>query len=234
VPRVCVIGSANVDYTMALPRLPQPGETVLGGTLLVNMGGKGANQALAARRLGAEVELIGCVGDDAAGADARERLAAAGIEVGGLRAVAGVATGTALILVDETGRNEIAVASGANHRLTVAMVEAHADAIARADVVVCQLETPVEVVRWALAAARRHGVTTILNPAPVADLPEALYRDVDFLTPNETEASALSGLQVADAESARAAAQRLVERGARTVVVTLGDQIGRASCRERV
>jgi len=127
VPRVCVIGSANVDYTVALPRLPSRGETVSGGTLLVNLGGKGANQAVAARRLGGEVRMIGCVGDDTDGRRIRESLAAAGIGVDGLSLSREAATGTALIMVDAQGHNQIAVAPGANHRLTVEMVAPHAE-----------------------------------------------------------------------------------------------------------
>ena len=223
-PRVCVIGSANVDYTVALPRLPSPGETVSGGTLLVNLGGKGANQAVAARRLGGEVRMIGCVGDDADGRRIRESLAAAGIGVDGLLASREAATGTALIMVDAQGRNQIAVAPGANHRLTVEMVAPYAESIAWADIVACQLETPLAVVRWALGEARRHGVTTILNPAPVQPLDAEILALVDFLTPNEHEAARLAGIAVDSLESARAAAGRLLALGAGAVLVTLGER----------
>jgi len=214
VARVCVIGSANLDFTMALPRLPGAGETVIGGTLLVNRGGKGANQAVAARRLGGEVRMIGCVGQDPAGAEIREALRALGIDAEGLTAVPGVATGTALILVDADGRNQIGVASGANHRLTVDMVRPHEGIVAWAEVLLCQLEIPLPVVRWALETARRHGVTTILNPAPMQALGDEVLALADYLTPNEVEAR--------DLESAREAAEGLLARGARRVVVTLG------------
>lgn len=223
-PRVCVIGSANVDYTLGLPRLPRAGETVLGGTLLVNLGGKGANQAVAARRLGAEVRLIACVGQDSAGAELTRRLAALGIGMDGVITVPDAATGTALIMVDAEGRNQIGVAPGANSRLSVEMAAAHADAIRWADVLVCQLETPLPVVRWALAEARCHRVTTVLNPAPVLPLSDDLLGLVDYLTPNAREADALADLEVGDPESARQAARRLCARGARAVVVTLGEQ----------
>ncbi len=223
-PRVCVIGSANVDYTLALPRLPRPGETVLGGTLVVGMGGKGANQAVAARRLGAEVRFIGCVGQDSAGAEVKARLEAARIDVGGVATVADAATGTALILVDREGRNQIGVAPGANHRLTVEMMEPHEPAIAWAEVLVCQLESPLPVVRWALERARRHGVTTVLNPAPAQPLSDDLLALVDCLTPNEHEAGVLAGLEVSEPEAARAAALHLLGRGVGSVVVTLGAQ----------
>ncbi len=223
-PRICVIGSANADHTLALPRLPRPGETVSGGTLLTDLGGKGANQAVAARKLGAAVRMLGAVGDDRAGAEMRERLDALGIDVSGLVTVTGVATGTALIFVDAEGRNEIGVAPGANHRVTVEMLAPHAPAIGWADVLVCQLETPLSVVRWALGEAQRHHVRTILNPAPVCALPDGLLDLVAYLTPNETEAAALAGLPVADLDSARGAGRRLLERGAATVIVTLGGE----------
>jgi ribokinase len=221
-PRVCVVGSANVDFTVALPRLPSPGETISGGTLLVNLGGKGANQAVAARRLGGEVKMIGCVGDDADGRRIGEGLAAAGIGVEGLLVSRDASTGTALIMVDAQGRNQIAVAPGANHRLTVEMVTPFTETIAWADVVVCQLETPLTVVRWALGEARRRNIATILNPAPVQALGPEIVFLTDYLTPNEHEAAALAGITVDSLESAREAALRLRGRGAGAVLVTLG------------
>ena len=223
-PRVTVVGSANVDFTVALSRLPRPGETVSGGTLLVNHGGKGANQAVAARRLGADVRMVGCVGDDSSGAAIRAALAGQGIGIDGLVAVESAASGTALIAVDAEGRNQIAVAPGANHRLTVEMARAHEDDIAWAQVLLCQLETPIAVVRWALETARRHGVETILNPAPAQPLSDEILGLAGYLTPNEGEAAALSGLPVADLDSAREAAARLAARGAGRVIVTLGAQ----------
>jgi len=224
VPRVCVIGSANVDFTMALPRLPRVGETVSSGTLLVNRGGKGANQAVAARRLGAEVRMIGCVGDDDSGRGIRRGLAEEGIGVDGIVTSSEAATGTALIFVDREGRNQIGVAPGANHRLTVEMARAGEEAIAWAQVVVTQLEVPVPVVRWALETARRHGILTVLNPAPVQELSDELLALVTYLTPNAGEVAALTGIEVQDLDSGRQAAARLCERGAGTVIITLGEQ----------
>ena len=223
-PRVTVVGSANVDFTVALSRLPRPGETVTGGTLLVNHGGKGANQAVAARRLGAEVRFIGCVGDDSSGERIRAGLAAEGIDVDGLLTVDDAATGTALIAVDADGRNQIAVAPGANHRLTVDMVRERESSIAWAQVLLCQLEVPLPAVRWALECARRAGVTTIVNPAPVRPLDDEFFRLADYLTPNEGEAGALSGSEVTDQDSARDAALRLKQRGAGRVLLTMGGQ----------
>ncbi len=220
-PRVCVIGSANVDHAVTVPRLPRPGETVTGGDLLRDLGGKGANQAVAARRLGAEVRMLGGVGADPAGEEIRARLAALGIGVDGLVTVPSP-TGAALIVVDAAGANQIAVAPGANHALTVEALAAHAEAIAWADVVVCQLEIPLPVVRWALSEARRRGVETLLNPAPAQELDDELLRLTRYLTPNEGEAGRLSNIEVTGLETARKAGERLVERGAAVVIVTLG------------
>ena len=214
---VLVVGSANVDFTLALERLPEPGETVSEGTLLVARGGKGANQAVAARRLGAEVRLIGCVGDDASGREVRAALAEEGIGVAGIASTAQAPTGTALILVDRAGRNQIGVAPGANRALTVAHVYARGEDFAWAEVVVASCEIPLECVAAALELARRHGATTILNPAPVPRASIERLDLVDYLTPNAGEAARLSG-----AAGEEAAADALVARGAGTVIVTLG------------
>jgi ribokinase len=222
---VLVVGSANVDYAMAAPRLPAPGETVTGGTLLISQGGKGANQAVAARRLGAEVRFIGCVGDDAAGAAIRARLAAEGIDVSGMFSTPEAASGTALIVVDPEGRNQIAVAPGANHRLSAEMVAARRDHFAWPDVVMCPLELPPATVAWTLREARSRGALTVFNPAPVQPLPDDIWPAVDYLTPNEGEAARLSG-GMRDAEAAAAA---LLARGVGTVVVTLGAR-GAVAC----
>jgi ribokinase len=223
VPRVAVVGSVNLDFTVALPRLPRAGETVSGGTLIVNGGGKGANQAMAARRLGSDVRMIGCTGHDRSGADIRASLGAAGIDVEAFSAVPEAATGAALILVDSAGQNLIGVAPGANHRLSVEMVRPHEAVIAWAQVLLCQLEVPVPVVHWALETARRHGVMTILNPAPVQSLSDELLALVDYLTPNGIEAGMLADSEVDDIDSARRAAERLLARGVHHVIVTLGE-----------
>jgi ribokinase len=190
--------------------------------LLVNHGGKGANQAVAARRLGAEVRLIACVGEDAAGRAIRDALAAEGIDVAGVATTAEAATGTALIVVDAEGRNQIAVAPGANRRLDVPMVAGRRADFEWAQVLVCQLETPVDTVRWALEEARRCGAITILNPAPVPDSPIDVWPLVDYLTPNAGEAERLGGVRVSDRASAGDAARALQRYGVGVVVVTLG------------
>lgn len=228
--RVLVVGSANVDFTVAASRLPGVGETVSGGTLLVNHGGKGANQAVAARRLGAQVRFVACVGDDASGRDIRAALRAEGIGVDGMMVTGEAATGTALIVVDGEGRNQIAVAPGANWRLSVEHVRSRADDFAWAQVVLCQLETPLETLELALGEARRRGLVTVLNPAPVREgMSDDVWRRVDYLTPNEGEAARLSGVPVQDARSAGAAGRALRDRGVGTVIVTLGAQ-GSVAC----
>ncbi|HEV8672464.1 MAG TPA: ribokinase [Methylomirabilota bacterium] len=222
--RVCVIGSSNLDFAVAVPRLPRPGETVSGGHLVVSPGGKGANQAVAARRLGAEVRFVTLIGADPTGDRLLAALTGAGLPADGLLRTAESATGVALIAVDAEGRNQIAVAPGANHRLTPELVRRHQAAVAWADVVLLQLETPIETVRWALQEARRLGKTTVLNPAParVLPLPADLLPLVDYLTPNETEAGLLTGREVGSVADADGAGRALIAAGVRAAVVTMG------------
>jgi ribokinase len=222
VPRIVVVGSANVDFTVAAPRLPGPGETVSGGTLFVNHGGKGANQAVAARRLGAAVSFVGCVGDDESGRGIERALRAEGVDTTGLARTQAAATGTALIVVDAAGRNQIAVAPGANARLGVD--DARRADLADATVVVCQLETPLPTVRWVLEEARRRGAVTLLNPAPVPPQPVSFWELADYVTPNAHEAERLTGVTAADPDAAVHAAVRLRELGAGAAIVTLGEQ----------
>lgn len=197
---ILVVGSANIDFAVAAPRLPAPGETVTDGTLLVNHGGKGANQAVAARRLGADVRFIGCVGADVSGTAIRAALAAEGIGVDGLLSRAAAATGTALIVIDPAGRNQITVAPGANRTLRPEDVLARAEDFEWADVVVTVLEIPRACVRTTLELARRHATLTILNPAPVPPEPIDVWPLVDYLTPNAGEAARLSGVSVEGAD----------------------------------
>ncbi len=222
--RVLVVGSANVDFTVALPRLPRAGETVSEGRLLVARGGKGANQAVAARRLGAEVRLIGCVGDDASGYQVRQALAEEGIGVEGLATTAEAATGTALIVVDAQGRNQIAVAPGANRMLTVADVDRCRADFAWAEVVVCSLEVPLATARRALECARHHGARTVLNPAPLPDQGLDFLDLADYVTPNEGEAARLTGRAPDDLAGAGDVAAAVRALGATHAVITLGER----------
>jgi ribokinase len=225
VATVCVIGSSNLDFTVSVPKLPGVGETVSGGTLTTSPGGKGANQAVAARRLGADVVFVTLLGADPMGDRLAAALAEARLPLEPVERTTEVPTGVALIAVDPDGRNQIAVAPGANHRLTPDRARGHRGLIARADVVLLQLETPIETVRWALEEARRLGKRTVLNPAParVLPLPADLLRLVDYLTPNEVEAGLLTGREVRNATDAEAAGRALVAMGVSTVIVTLGE-----------
>jgi ribokinase len=219
-----VVGSTNLDFTVSVPKLPGIGETVSGGTLITSPGGKGANQAVAARRLGADVAFITLLGADPMGDRLAAALADAALPAGPVGRTSEVPTGVALIAVDPEGRNQIAVAPGANHRLTPDRVRAHAGLLRSAAVVLLQLETPIDTVRWVLEEARRLGKRTVLNPAParVLPLPEDVLALVDYLTPNEIEAGLLTGREVRNAADAEAAGQALRARGVGTVIVTLG------------
>ena len=221
-PRIVVVGSANTDMVIGGRSLPQPGETVLGGTFWMASGGKGANQAVAAARLGGDVGFVARVGNDLFGERALRDYAAEGIDTTYVETVADVASGVALILVDEHGENLISVAPGANEALSVAAVEAARDWIEGADVLLLQLETPLESVAAAARRATAAGTTVVLDPAPARALADELLRDVDVLTPNESEARRLTGVDVVDFDSACAAGELLRSRGVDSVLVTLG------------
>ena len=224
--QVVVVGSLNMDLVVRARHLPVPGETLSGSGFSTAAGGKGANQAVAAARLGARTAMIGCVGGDAFGEQLRAGLEADGVDCRGLRTVPGVSSGVALIVVDDDGRNGIVVVPGANGQLAPADVEARSGAFAAAAVVALQLEVPLGTVEHAARRARQLGKTVVLNPAPAppGPLPAALYACADFLVPNEIEAAALAGSPVTSPESAAAAGRRLREAGAATVLVTLGAQ----------
>lgn len=221
-PQVVVVGSINMDLVVRTARLPEAGETVSGKSFATIPGGKGANQAVAAARLGAPTAMIGCVGDDAFGQELRRVLAADGIDCRAVREVPGVPTGVALIEVDDAGRNHIVVVPGGNGRLEVADVQAHEGLLAGARAVVLQLEVPLPTVRWTAARARALGKLVVLNPAPAQPLPAELLAAADYLVPNELEAGALAGVRVDSPAAAREAAARLRALGARNVIVTLG------------
>lgn len=221
-PHIVVVGSANTDMVVRVPRIPRPGETVLGGRFFMAAGGKGANQAVAAARLGARVTFVGRLGRDMFGRQTEENLRREGIDTTHLIWDAETSSGVALIMVSEDGENSIAVAPGANGALTPADVERAERAIAGASVVLLQLEVPLDAVQRAAELAARHGVRTVLNPAPAAPLPDDLLRRVDLMTPNEHEARLLSGPHAGVVDGAEAAAQALLTRGVRAVAMTLG------------
>lgn len=221
-PKICVIGSANLDFTVTADRLPAPGETVSGGELVISHGGKGANQAVAARKLGAEVRLIACLGQDQQGDGFARHLAEAGLPLDRIIRVPKAATGVALIVVDQRGENQIVVAPGANRLLTVDRIREREADIAWADVLLIQLEPPIETVRWALECARRHGVTTLVNPAPFCPLSRSMLDMIDVITPNQREAEALTGLPAGEVSFARGASEKLLALGVGNVIITLG------------
>ncbi len=223
-PRIVVVGSSNTDMVVKSERLPAPGETVTGGRFIMAPGGKGANQAVAAARLGAEVTFLAKVGSDLFGDQAIAGYRKEGILTNFILRDPENATGVALILVDQKGENLISVASGANHALSPEDVRRAAAAIRAADIVVLQLEIPLETVAAAAAIAAEAGVPVILDPAPAPDGPldPALLRNVTCVKPNETEAERLTSIAVRDEESARRAGARLLAGGVRSAVVTLG------------
>ena len=221
---IVVLGSTNTDMVISGAKIPVPGETVCGGSFMMNPGGKGANQAVAVARLSArrrQCVFIAKVGDDLFGRDTARRLKAEGIDAR-LIVDKTAASGTALILVDRKGQNCISVALGANGTLSPEDVAPFASDIERADALLLQLETPLETVLWAARTAHAKGVHVILNPAPAAKLPRELYACLDWITPNETEAELLTGVKVADLASAQAAERVLKRRGVAHVAITLG------------
>ncbi|MBN1219890.1 MAG: ribokinase [Anaerolineae bacterium] len=222
--KVVVVGSLNMDLVTRSPRIPLPGETIIGSNFYTLPGGKGANQAVAAARLGACASMVGRVGQDAFGRPLLANLDNNGVDHTYVSQDPEAATGVALITVDDAGENTIVLASGANMHFSPAHVDAAASAIAAAEVLLLQLEIPLETVTRAAEVAQAHGVRVILNPAPAPaePLPAELLSRVNILIPNETETSLLTGLSVEDRPQAEVAAAALREVGVETVILTLG------------
>ena len=219
--KIVVIGSLNMDLVTNTADIPAPGETVIGGDLATVPGGKGANQAVAAARAGAQVSMVGHVGNDVFAQRLLDGLDADGIDRANVTRV-DTASGVALIVVDAAGQNSIVVAPGANGRVTPADIAAAESTIAAADVMLLQLEIPVESVEAAAALGQAHGVTVILNPAPAQPLSAELLANVDLLIPNESETATLTGRPTGTVEEIRAAAGALRDQGVGTVIVTMG------------
>ncbi|QHI68538.1 ribokinase [Tichowtungia aerotolerans] len=222
--KVVVVGSSNTDMVVKSNHLPVPGETILGGEFLMNPGGKGANQAVAARRLGAEVVFVARVGDDIFGRESVQGFGKEKINTDFIAVDAENPSGVAVIMVDEKGENCIAVASGANHALSAGDVDKAVVQIESASVLLMQLESPLATVEHAAALGAKKGKCVILNPAPAQSVSDELLANLDFITPNETEAEILTGIKVTDQESAQRAAEVLRGKGVGTVVVTLGSR----------
>lgn len=219
---VVVVGSVNLDRVQTVARLPAPGETVHGTSFALHHGGKGANQAVAAARLGARVSMVGRLGADDFATQLLANLEADGIDHSAVIQDASTTTGVALIVVADDGQNSIVVASGANMQVTPDDVDAAAETIAAADVLLLQLEIPLDAVQRAAEIAHEHGVPVVLNPAPARDLPADLLSRVDVLIPNESETALLTGLPVDTGAELEAAARALLDRGISTAILTLG------------
>jgi ribokinase len=220
--KIVVVGSSNSDMTIKAARIPKPGETVLGGSFSMAAGGKGANQAVAAARAGGKVIFVARVGDDYFGERALKHFVADQIDISYIVKDKESPSGIALIFVGDKGENSIAVAAGANARLSKSDIDKCNDAIASAEILLMQLETPLETVHAAAEIASSRGVKVILNPAPARKLPPELLRLVSIVTPNEFEAEVLTGIRILDDEAAGRAADALLAQGVGTVIITLG------------
>ena len=220
--KIAVLGSLNMDLVAHVHHLPQPGETIISSRFQTIPGGKGANQAVAAARLGAKVRMIGKVGGDSYGEQLLEGLAEAGIDTEGIEREG--TTGMALINVSDQGENPIVLVPGANNEVTVAYAAHHHGILTDCDVLLVQLEIPLDTVAYAVQTAHRLGKRIILNPAPAQPLPEEILRCIDTLTPNETELELLTGLPVKTLPEIEAAAQKLLPKGPGRVIVTLGEK----------
>ena len=219
-----VLGSINADHILNLETFPTPGETVTGNQYQVAFGGKGANQAVAAGRSGANIAFIACTGDDDTGERVRKQLARDNIDIAPVSVVAGESTGVALIFVNAEGENVIGIHAGANAALTTERVEAQRGIIAGAEALLMQLESPVESVLAAAKIAHENHTSVVLNPAPARVLSDELLALVDIITPNETEAEKLTGIRVENDDDAARAALALHEKGIGTVIITLGSR----------
>jgi ribokinase len=222
--RVLVIGSMNMDLVVQTPRVPVDGETIVGTAFNRYFGGKGANQAVAAARQGAKTIMAGRVGRDLFGQDQIQSLQSEQINTDYVVVDDKHASGIASIILDEQGSNRIIVVPGANGAVTKEDVDALSPVLAQCDVLVVQLEIPIDTVLYAIKKAHGLGVKVVLNPAPANSLPEDIYKHISVITPNESEAQLLTGIEVKDLSSAKSAAQVLLDKGVEQVVITLGSR----------
>lgn len=222
--RIIVIGSSNTDMVIKTSKLPAPGETILGGIFFMNPGGKGANQAVAAARLGGKVSFIAKTGEDVFGKQAQQIFVSENINTDYLVKDTGHPSGVALITVDAKGENCIVVAPGSNSYLSKEDIDLAREEIIRSDIVLLQLEIPPKTVAYAANIAFEANKKVILNPAPAAKISDELLSILYMITPNETEAELISGIPVTDFESAKLAARNLFDRGVKVVIITLGSK----------
>ena len=220
---ILVIGSSNTDMTAKTAELPRPGETVLGGVFTMGAGGKGANQAVAAQRLGGKVKFICKVGKDMFGDNSIAQYEKEGLDTSGILR-SNLPSGVALIYVDSHAENCIVVASGANGDLTEDDIEKSRKDLESCDILLLQLESPIPSVLKAAKIAHQAGKTVVLNPAPACPLPEELFRNIDLFIPNETELSTFSGMPVTSQEEAQAAAKAMQAKGVGKLIVTMGSK----------
>lgn len=221
-PRIAVVGSANVDLTTFSDTFPRPGETLFGKSFHLGFGGKGANQAVAARLCGAEVLMVANVGNDLFGQATVDNFTKIGIDASHVRIVDGVSSGVAPIFVEPNGQNRIIVVKGANDTLRPADVDAAASALRSVDTIVLQFEIPLDTVAYTVQFAHQHGIRCIVNPAPAQPIPTDGLGGADYFVPNETEAELITGLPVHSTEEAKKCAATLLQRGFRRVILTLG------------
>ena len=219
---IVVVGSTNTDMVIKAPHLPQPGETILGGTFFMSAGGKGANQAVAAARLGGSVSLVAKTGYDIFGKQSLELFDKEGIDISGIIRDRYQPSGVALITVDDKGENCIVVAPGANAALSKEDIDLEKEKIETASLLLIQLETPVETVEYVAGIAHSKKIKLVLNPAPAAMLNDELLKKVSIITPNQKEAEMLTGIKVSDEASAKQAALALHKKGIETVIITMG------------
>jgi ribokinase len=221
-PRIAVVGSANIDLTTFTDQFPKPGETIFGQKFDLGFGGKGANQAVAARLCGADVFMVARVGSDLFGPATIENFRKLGIDATHVKQVEGLSSGVAPIFVEPDGQNRILVVKGANDALKAADVDAAAGTLKTVDCIVLQFEIPLETVYHAIAFARKHGIRCILNPAPGQPVNMQALAGLDYFIPNESEAETITGVAVRNVEDARRCAEKLVASGIRLVIITLG------------
>jgi ribokinase len=221
-PRIAVVGSANIDLTTFTDRFPKPGETIFGQKFDLGFGGKGANQAVAARLCGAEVFMVARVGSDLFGPATIDNFKKLGIDTTHVKQVEGLSSGVAPIFVEPNGQNRILVVKGANDALKAADVDAAAEMLKVADCIVLQFEIPLETVYYTIAFAKKQGIRCILNPAPGQPVEMRALTDLDYFVPNESEAEAVTGVPVRNVEDAKKCGQKLLEGGIRRVIITLG------------
>jgi ribokinase len=221
-PRIAVVGSANVDLTTFSDRFPKPGETIFGDKFDLGFGGKGANQAVAARLCGADVFMVARVGDDLFGPATIANFQKLGIDTTHVRQLKGVSSGVAPIFVESSGQNRIIVVKGANDRLKPADIDEAADTLKTADCIVLQFEIPLPTVYYTIQFAHKHGIRCILNPAPAAPIDLHAVADLDYFVPNESEAETITGLPVRNLDDAKACAEKLLASGIKRVLITLG------------